>query len=100
VRFVVDKVVLGHVFSEYFGLFCQFSFHQLLYTHLSSRAGKVGQLMADVPSGLSLTPSHITKEKELNKLMPMLDSSIYSDEYRELCIWANQILYLQFEYAH
>jgi hypothetical protein len=28
--FVVDKVALGQVFSEYFGFPCQFSFHQLL----------------------------------------------------------------------
>jgi hypothetical protein len=28
--FVVDKVVLGQVFSEYFGFPCQFLFHQLL----------------------------------------------------------------------
>jgi hypothetical protein len=27
--FVVDKVALGQVFSEYFGFPCQFSFHQL-----------------------------------------------------------------------
>jgi hypothetical protein len=27
VGFVVDKVVLGQVFSEYFGFHCQFSFH-------------------------------------------------------------------------
>jgi hypothetical protein len=27
VGFVVDKVALGHVFFEYFGFPCQFSFH-------------------------------------------------------------------------
>jgi hypothetical protein len=27
VGFVVGKVVLGHVFSDYFGFPCQFSFH-------------------------------------------------------------------------
>jgi hypothetical protein len=55
--FVVDKVALRQVFSEYFGLLCQFSFHRLLHTHhLSSGAGTIGQVVADVPSGLSLTP--------------------------------------------
>jgi hypothetical protein len=36
--FVVDKVALGQVFSEYFGFPCQSSFHQLLqnHPHLSS----------------------------------------------------------------
>jgi hypothetical protein len=28
--FVMDKVALGQVFSQYFGFPCQFSFHQLL----------------------------------------------------------------------
>jgi hypothetical protein len=44
-------------FSEYFGFPCQFSFHQLLHTHHTlSGAGTIGQLVAEVPSGLSLTP--------------------------------------------
>jgi hypothetical protein len=54
---VADKVAPGLVFSVYFGFPCQFSFHRLLHTHhLSSEAGTIGQLVADVPSGLSLTP--------------------------------------------
>jgi hypothetical protein len=62
VGFVVDKVALGQVFSEYFGFPCQFSFHRLLHTHhLSSGAGTIGQVVADVPSGLSLTPPQETK---------------------------------------
>jgi hypothetical protein len=46
VGFVVDKVALGHVFSEYFGFPCQSSFHRLLYNHhrQSSGAGTIGQL--------------------------------------------------------
>jgi hypothetical protein len=31
VGFVVDKVALVQVFSEYFGFPCQFSFHRLLH---------------------------------------------------------------------
>jgi hypothetical protein len=31
--FVMDKVALGQVFSEYFGFPCQSSFHQILKTH-------------------------------------------------------------------
>jgi hypothetical protein len=66
VGFVVDKVALGQVFSEYFGFLCQFSFHRLLHIHhLSSGAGTIGQILADVPSGLSLTPP---QEKELYKV--------------------------------
>jgi hypothetical protein len=33
VGFVVDKVALGRVFSEYFGFPCQSSFHQILHHH-------------------------------------------------------------------
>jgi hypothetical protein len=41
-------------------------FHRLLHTHyLSSGAGTIGQLVADVPSGLSLTPPQETKIKSL-----------------------------------
>jgi hypothetical protein len=54
--FVVEKVALGQVFSEYFSFPYQFLFHRLLHTHhLSSGAGTIGQIVADVPSGLSLT---------------------------------------------
>jgi hypothetical protein len=62
VGYVVDKVALEQVFSEYFGFPYQFSFHRLLHIHhLSSGAGTMGQIVADVPSGLSLTPP---QEKE------------------------------------
>jgi hypothetical protein len=60
--FVVDKVSLGWVSSEYFGFPCKFSFHQMLHTHLSSWAGTIDELLADVPSELSLTPPHETKK--------------------------------------
>jgi hypothetical protein len=48
VGFVVDKV--GQVFSEYFG---EIITHN---NHPSSGAGTVDQIVADEPSGLSLTP--------------------------------------------
>jgi hypothetical protein len=49
VGFVVDKVALEYVSSEYFGFPYQLSFHRLLHTHdLSSGAGTIGQLVADV----------------------------------------------------
>jgi hypothetical protein len=65
VEFVLDKVALGQVFSEYFCFPCQSSFHQLLYSHhhLSSGAGTIGQTVAAVPSGLNLTPLIIIIKK-------------------------------------
>jgi hypothetical protein len=41
----MDKVVLGQLFSEYFGFPCQSSFHQLLHIHphLSSGVCTIGQ---------------------------------------------------------
>jgi hypothetical protein len=59
---VVDRVALGQVFSEYFNFPCQFSFRQMLYTHLSSEVGIIVQLVADIPSGLSIAPSQETKK--------------------------------------
>jgi hypothetical protein len=72
VGFLVDKVALGQVFSEYFGFSCQLSFHRLLHSHhhLSSGAGTIGQLVADVPSGLSLTPPQETKKKKTKQARP------------------------------
>jgi hypothetical protein len=51
VGFVVDEVALGQVLSEYFGFRCQFSFHSLVHNHrhLSSGAGTIGQIVAEVP---------------------------------------------------
>jgi hypothetical protein len=45
VGFVVDKVELGQVFSEYFGFPCKSSFHKFLNNqyNLSSGAGIIGQ---------------------------------------------------------
>jgi hypothetical protein len=66
VGFVVDKVAVGQFFSEYFGFPCQFYFHRVLHTyHLSSGAGTAGQLVVDVPSGLSLIPPEETKKSTL-----------------------------------
>jgi hypothetical protein len=63
VGFVVDEVALGQIFSEYFVFLFQFSFHRLLHTHhLSSGAGTIGQLVADEPNGLTLTPPQETKK--------------------------------------
>jgi hypothetical protein len=59
--FVVDKVALGLVSPEYFGFPCQFSFHLMLHTHLTSGAGTIGQLVINVPSGLGLNPPHENK---------------------------------------
>jgi hypothetical protein len=57
------QVMQCGVFSEYFGFPCQFSFHRLLQIHhLSSGAGTTRQLVADVPSGLSLTQPQETKK--------------------------------------
>jgi hypothetical protein len=78
---VVDKVAPGQVFCKYFGFPCQFSFQRLIDTITTiaititiiiiiiiiyhpgggAGAGTVSQIVADVPSGLSLTPSQRKK---------------------------------------
>jgi hypothetical protein len=52
---------MGRVFSKYLSFPYQ-SFHRLLDTnyHPSSRAGTIGQIVADIPSGISLTPPQET----------------------------------------
>jgi hypothetical protein len=45
-RFVVDKVELRQVCPS----------HQMLYTHVPSGAGTIGQSVADIPSELNLNP--------------------------------------------
>jgi hypothetical protein len=63
--FVVDTVALGQVLSEYFSFHCQFLFHRLLHNHhLSSGASTIGQLVADIKSGLSFNPLQETKKKK------------------------------------
>jgi hypothetical protein len=62
VGFVMDNVVLGQIFSKYFGFPFQSSFHQLLHNHhhLSIVSGWYKRpIVAAVPSGLSLTPVRI-----------------------------------------
>jgi hypothetical protein len=55
VGFVVNKDALRQALSEFFTLHCQ-SLHQLFRTHhhTSSEGGSIGEVVADVPSGLSL----------------------------------------------
>jgi hypothetical protein len=68
VGFVVEKVALGQVSSKYFS----FPLHQMLHTHPSSGAGTTAQLVADVPSGLSLTPPHVKKKAIKKWFIPNL----------------------------
>jgi hypothetical protein len=62
VRFVLDKVALGQVLSEYFGFPCQYSFHHFLHNHhhLSSGAGTIGQQWLQYQEA----QSHPTKNKK------------------------------------
>jgi hypothetical protein len=52
----------------------------MLHTHLSSGAGTRSQLVADVLSGLSLTPSHPTKVKKKKIAMVIEIVSVYQRE--------------------
>jgi hypothetical protein len=63
----VDEVALGQVFFEYLDFPSQFVFYRLFHSHneVSSGAGSIGQTVAAVPSGLSLTP--MTKKKTTEK---------------------------------
>jgi hypothetical protein len=67
VGFVVDKMGLGQIFSEYLDFLCQFSFHQILHTRLTTGDVTIGQLVADLPHGLSLAPPSHEINKETTK---------------------------------
>jgi hypothetical protein len=70
-------VALGQGFSEYFGFPCQFPFHRLLHTlhHLSPVTGTTGQLVADVPRGLGLSPPQEVKKNAHNIFLDGLRKS-------------------------
>jgi hypothetical protein len=74
VGFVVDKVALGQVFSEYFGFPCQSSFHRLLHNHhhLSTGAGTIGQQWPTYQVD-SVSP-HPNKLKKINQKMEAAES--------------------------
>jgi hypothetical protein len=82
---MVDKVVLGQAFSEYFGFPCQSSFHQFLHNHhhLSSRAVTIGQYMAAVPE----VPPHKLKKKKVytSNPYPLIIISSDAAELHEDC---------------
>jgi hypothetical protein len=68
VGYVVEKVALGQVSSEYFSFPCRlFSFQQMLHNHLSSGADTIGHLMADISGGLSLTLPHKNFKRKTQK---------------------------------
>jgi hypothetical protein len=74
VEFVVAKVTLGQVFSEYFGCPCQFAFHRLLHTHhLSSGTGTVDQILACVPID---TVSPQPRQKQIAKKYSLSTKSL------------------------
>jgi hypothetical protein len=88
VGFVVGNVALGQAFCLYFGFPCQFSFHRLLRIHnLSSGAGIISQLLANVPSGLTISLSlHPNKlKKKLTKLLGFSPKANYADRASSSC---------------
>jgi hypothetical protein len=61
VELVVDNVALGQVFSNY--LFSPANSHSIIIITIiiSTEAGTIGQLVANIPGELSPTPSQVTK---------------------------------------
>jgi hypothetical protein len=64
------KVAPGQIYSDYVGLPCK-SFHRMIHIHHhpSFRAAIIGQIVAYVPTGLSLTPPKETQIRRLLKLI-------------------------------
>jgi hypothetical protein len=69
VGFVVDKVALGRVFSEYFGFPCQSSFHQILHHH--NHLGQAKQANQWLPCQVDPVGLH-PPLSELKKIISLL----------------------------
>jgi hypothetical protein len=81
VRFVVDEVALGQVFSECFGFPWQFSFYRLLHSHhLSSGAGYNWPVIG---RRTKLTQSHPTPPQETKRKMRGFGSRYWSHSLRK-----------------
>jgi hypothetical protein len=90
----VDKVAVGQVSSGYFGFPCQFSFHRLLHIHhhlLSAGAGTIGQLVADVPGGLGLTPHQETKKKSSMSLYDIKIRGMQKRSWLRHCVTSRKV---------
>jgi hypothetical protein len=84
----VDRVALGQIFYEYFGFPCQLSFHRLLHIHhLSFGAGTAGQIVADVPSRLSLTPPKKKKRTQFVEIRLIMRSKWEDPDYLSIYLW-------------
>jgi hypothetical protein len=73
---MVHKATLEQVVSEYLGFPRQISLHRLFHAHhhLLPGAGAVGQIVANLPSGLSLTPPEGTELQILKvEIFPLED---------------------------
>jgi hypothetical protein len=73
VGFVVEKVALGRVFSEYFGFPCQSSLHKILHHHNHPGQATIGQSVAAVPSEPSWTPPPTKRIKKKLSIAPLGD---------------------------
>jgi hypothetical protein len=72
VGFVVDKVALGQVFSEYFGF--PANHHSIKFSIIIiTRVSTIGHSVADVPSGPSLdsTPHYAEKKRKERGTLPV-----------------------------
>jgi hypothetical protein len=79
VGFVVDKVALRQVFSEYFGFPYQSSFHQILHHHNHPGHLTIGHSVADAPSGPSLDSIPHYARKKVDSFWVL-----HNEERREL----------------
>jgi hypothetical protein len=80
VGFVVDKVALGRVFSEYFGFLCQSLFHQILHHHNHPGQATIDQSVAAVLDPVGLNPP-LSELKKIVKLFlfEAWDNNIFTE---------------------
>ncbi|PNF18066.1 hypothetical protein B7P43_G06938 [Cryptotermes secundus] len=74
--FVVDEVVLGRVFSEYFGFLCQSSFHQTLHHHNHTGQATIGQSVAS--SGIRTHDPSMWRPQKLTFTFRNINKTAYA----------------------
>jgi hypothetical protein len=92
---LVIKVALWQVFSKYFSFPCQFSFVQMLHTHLSSKAGTIGQLVANEPGTVVYLQIPSERECEISRNTSWVKSTAWEESLSRVSDMTDMISFIK-----